>query len=106
MRPAISLRHLTLPAVMAGFVAVLVGYTSSAAIIFQAAAAAGAAPVQIGGWLSMLGLGMGVTSLGLSLYYRTPILTAWSTLARRCWSPACPARRSTKRLACLSLPPG
>lgn len=38
MRPAVTLRHLTLPAVMAGFVAVLVGYTSSAAIIFQAAA--------------------------------------------------------------------
>ncbi|CAI0818004.1 Inner membrane protein ydcO [Serratia entomophila] len=79
MRPPLALRHLTLPAVMAGFVAVLVGYTSSAAIIFQAAAAAGASPLQIGGWLSMLGLGMGVTSIGLSLYYRTPILTAWST---------------------------
>lgn len=79
MRPALSLRHLTLPAIMAGFVAVLVGYTSSAAIIFQAAAAAGATPAQIGGWLSALGIAMGVTSLGLSLYYRTPILTAWST---------------------------
>lgn len=79
MRPAVTLHHLTLPAVMAGFVAVLVGYTSSAAIIFQAAAAAGATPAQIGGWLSVLGIAMGVTSLGLSLYYRTPILTAWST---------------------------
>ncbi|MEW3756619.1 benzoate/H(+) symporter BenE family transporter, partial [Pseudomonas aeruginosa] len=44
-----------------------------------AAAAAGATPAQIGGWLSTLGIAMGVTSLGLSLYYRTPILTAWST---------------------------
>ena len=79
MRPALSLRHLTLPAVMAGFVAVPVGYTSSAAIIFRAAAAAGATPAQIGGWLSTLGIAMGVTSLGLSLYYRTPILTARST---------------------------
>ncbi|VEA73506.1 Inner membrane protein ydcO [Serratia rubidaea] len=68
-----------LPALIAGFVAVLVGYTSSAAIIFQAAAAAGADAQQIGGWLSMLGLAMGVSSLGLSWYYRTPILTAWST---------------------------
>ncbi len=65
--------------VTAGFVAVLVGYTSSAAIIFQAAAAAGASPIQIGGWLSALGLAMGVTSIGLSLRYRQPILTAWST---------------------------
>ncbi|CAE1145697.1 benzoate/H(+) symporter BenE family transporter [Serratia rhizosphaerae] len=68
-----------LPALIAGFVAVLVGYTSSAAIIFQAAAVAGASAQQIGGWLSMLGLAMGVSSLGLSWYYRTPILTAWST---------------------------
>ncbi|MBC3378657.1 benzoate/H(+) symporter BenE family transporter [Serratia fonticola] len=79
MRPAFSLRDISFSAIVAGFVAVLVGYTSSAAIIFQAAAAAGASPIQIGGWLSMLGLGMGITSLGLSLYYRTPILTAWST---------------------------
>ncbi|HGM5489217.1 TPA: benzoate/H(+) symporter BenE family transporter [Serratia fonticola] len=79
MRPAFSLRDVSFSAIVAGFVAVLVGYTSSAAIIFQAAAAAGASPLQIGGWLSMLGLGMGITSLGLSLYYRTPILTAWST---------------------------
>jgi benzoate membrane transport protein len=79
MRPALSLRDFSFSALVAGFVAVLVGYTSSAASILPAAAAAGATPIQIGGWLSMLGLGMGVTSLGLSLYYRTPILTAWST---------------------------
>lgn len=79
MRSTLSLGHFSFSALVAGFVAVLVGYTSSAAIIFQAAAAAGASPLQIGGWLSMLGLGMGITSLGLSLYYRTPILTAWST---------------------------
>ncbi|NRN28938.1 benzoate/H(+) symporter BenE family transporter [Photorhabdus heterorhabditis] len=79
MRHTISLRDLSFPAITAGFVAVLVGYTSSAAIIFQAAEAAGATTMQIGGWLSMLGLGMGISSLGLSLYYRAPVLTAWST---------------------------
>ncbi|MBZ9556622.1 MULTISPECIES: benzoate/H(+) symporter BenE family transporter [unclassified Modicisalibacter] len=78
--PASSLlRDLSPSALVAGFVAVLVGYTSSAVIIFQAAEAAGAGPAQIGAWLSMLGLGMGITSLGLSLYYREPVLTAWST---------------------------
>lgn len=46
MRPSVTLRHLTFPAVVAGFVAVLVGYTSSAAIIFQAAGAAGATVAQ------------------------------------------------------------
>ncbi|WP_050476690.1 benzoate/H(+) symporter BenE family transporter [Herbaspirillum rhizosphaerae] len=63
----------------AGFVAVLIGFTSSAAIIFQAAAAAGATPTQISSWIFALGLGMGVTCIGLSLYYRTPVVTAWST---------------------------
>ncbi|MBL8277133.1 MAG: benzoate/H(+) symporter BenE family transporter [Pelomonas sp.] len=65
--------------VVAGFVAVLVGYTSSVAIIFQATVALGATPAQTASWLWALGLGMGATSLGLSLWTRQPVLTAWST---------------------------
>ncbi len=65
--------------VVAGFVAVLVGYTSSVAIIFQATVALGATPAETASWLWALGLGMGLTSLGLSLWTRQPILTAWST---------------------------
>lgn len=68
-----------LPALVAGFVAVLVGFTSSVAIVFQAAAALGATPAQTASWMWALGLGMGLTSLGLSLWYRLPVLTAWST---------------------------
>lgn len=64
---------------MAGFVAVLVGFTSSAAIVFSAAQALGATPEQTVSWMWALGIGMGVTSLGLSLWYRQPVLTAWST---------------------------
>ena len=60
-------------------VAVLVGYTSSVAIVFQAAHAAGATPAEIGSWLWALGIGMGVTCMGLSWWTRAPILTAWST---------------------------
>ncbi len=74
-----DIRQVTLPMVISGMVAVLVGYTSSAAIIFQAAAAAGADPRLTGSWLGMLGLGMGITSFWLSVRYRMPILTAWST---------------------------
>jgi benzoate membrane transport protein len=65
--------------VSAGFIAVLVGYTSSAAIIFQAAAAAGATPAELGSWMWALGIGMGLTCIGLSWRYKTPVLTAWST---------------------------
>ncbi len=68
-----------LPAVVAGFVAVLVGFTSSVVIVFQAAAALGATPAQTASWIWALGLGMGLTSLGLSLWFRQPVLTAWST---------------------------
>ena len=39
-------RDMSLPAVVAGFVAVLVGFTSSAVIVFAAARAAGATPEQ------------------------------------------------------------
>lgn len=74
-----SLKQLRLEHFVAGFVAVLVGYASSAAIVFQAAHAAGATPDQMSSWLWALGLGMGLTSIGLSLYYRSPVLTAWST---------------------------
>lgn len=63
----------------AGFVCVLVGYSSSAAIVFQAAQAVGATPAQIGSWMFALGLGMAVLCIGLSLRYRVPIVTAWST---------------------------
>ena len=72
-------RHSGLSHISAGFIAVLVGYTSSAAIVFQAATAAGASAVHISSWLLALGTGMGVTCIGLSLYYRSPVLTAWST---------------------------
>ncbi|MBS4017822.1 MAG: benzoate/H(+) symporter BenE family transporter [Dechloromonas sp.] len=74
MRRLFSVSHLT-----AGFIAVLVGYTSSAAIVFQAASAAGGSAEHIGSWLWALGIGMFATSVGLSLWFKAPVLTAWST---------------------------
>lgn len=72
-------RDLSVPAVVAGFVTVLVGFTSSAAIVFQAGQAAGATPAQLASWMWALGLGMGLTCIALSLRYRIPVVTAWST---------------------------
>ena len=63
----------------AGFIAVLVGYTSSVAIILQAADAVGASAAQKSSWLWALGLGMSVSTIALSLRYKKPVLTAWST---------------------------
>ncbi|SEK78324.1 benzoate membrane transport protein [Roseateles sp. YR242] len=74
-----ALKDLSLSAAVAGFVAVLVGFTSSVAIIFQATQQLGATSAQTSSWIWALGLGMGITSLGLSLWTRQPVLTAWST---------------------------
>jgi predicted benzoate:H+ symporter BenE len=65
--------------VAAGLIAVLVGLTSSAAIVFAAARAVGAGEAELASWMLALGMGMGVTSIGLSLRYRAPVVTAWST---------------------------
>ncbi|BBH70191.1 benzoate transporter [Actinoplanes sp. OR16] len=62
--------------IAAGFLAVLIGFTSSAAIVFSAAQAAGA---DAASWILALCVGMGATCIGLSLRYRAPVVTAWST---------------------------
>ena len=72
-------RDFSLSAVAAGFVTVLVGFTASAVIVFQAAQALGASDAEIASWMWALGLGMGLTCIGLSLRYRMPVVTAWST---------------------------
>ena len=72
-------KDISVSAVVAGFVTVLVGFTSTAVIVFQAANAVGAGPAEIASWMWALGLGMGLTCIGLSLRYRMPVVTAWST---------------------------
>jgi benzoate membrane transport protein len=72
-------RDLNLSAFTAGFVAVLVGFTSSVAIVFQAALAFGATPAQIASWMWALGLGMGLCSAVPSYLWRKPVMVAWST---------------------------
>jgi benzoate membrane transport protein len=72
-------KDLSLSAVTAGFVAVLVGFTSSVAIVFQAAQAFQATPAQITSWMWALGLGMGLCTLLPSLWLRKPVMVAWST---------------------------
>ena len=79
MRAMQFFKDLSLSAFVAGFVAVLVGFTSSVAIVFQAAQSFGATPAQITSWIWALGLGMGLCSLVPSLLLRKPVMVAWST---------------------------
>ena len=72
-------KDLSLSAATAGFVAVLVGYTSSVALVFQAAQAFAASPELLASWMWALGLGMGLCTLLPSLWLRQPVMVAWST---------------------------
>lgn len=63
----------------AGFTTVLVGYTSSVAIVIQAATMAGATPTQLESWLFILGIAMGLSTILLSWMHKSPVVTAWST---------------------------
>src|SRR5690349_8854707 len=68
-----------LSAVTAALLAVIIGVTSSAALVFAAARSAGATDAELASWMLALFTGMGVTCIGLSLRYKAPIVTAWST---------------------------
>ncbi len=65
--------------VTAGLVAVIIGFTSSIALIYQVVIVLGGTADLVASWVLTLGLAMGVTSIGLSYYYKIPILIAWST---------------------------
>jgi benzoate membrane transport protein len=77
MRTLVS--DFSVSAATAGFVAVLVGFTSSVTIVFQAATALGGTPEQVSSWMWALGLGMGLCTLLPSLWLRKPVMVAWST---------------------------
>ena len=66
-------------AVVAGFIAMLTGYTSSLVLLFQAGQAAGLSSGQISSWIWALSIGMAIGSIALSLRYRAPVMIAWST---------------------------
>lgn len=73
------LRDSSVSSIAAGFVTVLVGFASTAAIVFQAAQALDATPAQAASWMWALGIGMGATCIALSLRWKMPVVTAWST---------------------------
>jgi len=65
--------------ISAAFVAALVGYGSTIALILAAAQAVGASPAQTASWVLAICIAKAAGSAGLSLYTRTPVVLAWST---------------------------
>lgn len=72
------LKDLSLPAVVAGFLAVLVSYSGPLAIFFQAGASAGISSDMMTSWVWAISVGAGISGIALSIWLRAPIVTAWS----------------------------
>lgn len=72
-------RDLSLSAVLAGVVAVVVSYSGPLVIVLSAARAGHLDAAQTGSWIWAISIGSGLTCIGLSLLTRMPVITAWST---------------------------
>ncbi|GAA3714930.1 benzoate/H(+) symporter BenE [Oceanisphaera sediminis] len=72
------LRDLSLPAVAAGFLAVLVSYAGPLAILFQAGAGAGVSAPMMTSWVWAISIGAAISGILLSLWLKAPVVTAWS----------------------------
>lgn len=68
----------SVPAVTAGFLAVLISYAGPLAIFFQAAESAEISNAMMTSWVWAISLGAAVTGIGLSLWLKVPVITAWS----------------------------
>jgi benzoate membrane transport protein len=63
----------------AGLIACIVGYASSAVIVFSAATHIGLSTEEESSWLGVLCFFMGILTITMSLKYKVPIMFAWST---------------------------
>ncbi|MCK0745224.1 benzoate/H(+) symporter BenE family transporter [Chromohalobacter nigrandesensis] len=68
----------SIPAITAGFVAVLVSYSGPLAIFFQAAESAEISSAMMTSWVWAISIGAAISSIGLSLWLKVPVVTAWS----------------------------
>lgn len=65
-------------AVTAGFLAVLVSYAGPLLIFLQSARAMGVSEAVFSGWVAAISVAAGLASIVLSMFYRVPVLIAWS----------------------------
>jgi len=63
----------------AALVATVAGVGGTLPVVLAAAQAVGATPAEASSWVSGLGIATAATALFLSVRYRMPIITAWST---------------------------
>jgi len=74
----LRLRDVSGSAIGAGFLAVIVSYTGPLLIYLSAAEAMGLPKEIFSSWVFAISVAAGVSSIGLSLWFRMPIAMAWS----------------------------
>ncbi|CAM3251478.1 benzoate transporter BenE [Brevibacillus invocatus] len=69
----------SLSAFIVGLIATMVSYAGPLLIVFQAAKVAGLSEALLSSWIWAISFGTGLTAIVLSIWFKAPIITAWST---------------------------
>jgi benzoate membrane transport protein len=69
----------TLPAVLAGLIAVLISYAGPLLIVLQAGRVAQITQAQMASWLWAISIGAGLCSAWMSWRHKIPVVCAWNT---------------------------
>lgn len=72
-------KDVSLSAIIAGLIAVIISYAGPLIIVFQAASQAHLPSEQVSSWIWAISIGSGITGLLLSWRLKVPVITAWST---------------------------
>ena len=69
----------SISAVVAGLIAVAVGFAGPVLLIFQAAKVANLSNANLSSWIWAISVASGLTAIILSIRFKAPVITAWST---------------------------
>lgn len=72
-------RAFTSSAILSGLLVIVVGYASSLVLVFQAATKSNIDSAHLSSWVLVITLGSGLCSIVMSLWFRQPVIAAWST---------------------------
>ncbi len=70
---------LSISSVVVGLIATMVSYAGPLVIVFQAAKVAHLSDSHLSSWIWAISMGSGITCILLSIWFKAPIITAWST---------------------------
>lgn len=69
----------SISSIVVGLIATMVSYAGPLVIVFQAAKVAHLSDSHLSSWIWAISLGSGITCILLSIWFKAPVITAWST---------------------------